>query len=409
MAVKYYNDDCTYSLPQKRLTARWLEEVARGEGYRLGDVTYVFCSARRLLEMNRQFLGHDYFTDIITFDYSDRKGEKVVSGDIFIDVETVRDNARIYGATALCEMRRVVVHGVLHLCGQKDKTPRANAQMHRKEDKYLKFWDELPKRPGAGVRSVLSALLAGVLLVGCTGGRPQAKAPQTTLSADAELCTAVEVPFVEGDTLYYHKRSYTENGSEEHCNVYVERNRGAECFRRLLSDDRFCRGQELEERLAELREKMPLPFRRHDRMGCPETWLPLVQVGGERYLDGGVYNYPLRITDSLVEEVMMDGSRFTVILSFEKPASGHYRIVSLDFFERKRMRFDLYRLDSLRGASALVVHCDTALLYRKLMVPRECAERYDLLEWDCTELPYGNEVAYDDLDFDKLIENANRE
>lgn len=409
MAVKYYNDDSTYSLPQKRLTARWLEEVARSEGYRLGDVTYVFCSARRLLEMNRQFLGHDYFTDIITFDYSDRKGEKVVSGDIFIDVETVRDNARIYGATALCEMRRVVVHGVLHLCGQKDKTPRANARMHRKEDKYLKFWDELPKRPGAGVRSVLSALLAGVLLVGCTGGRPQAKALQTALSAEAELCAAAEVPFVEGDTLYHHKRSYTVNGSEAHCNVYVERNRGAECFRRLLSDDRFCRGRELEERLAEFHEKMPLPFRRHDRMGCPETWLPLVQVGGERYLDGGVYNYPLRITDSLVEEVMMDGSRFTVIVAFEKPASGHYRIVSLDFFERKRMRFDFYRLDSVRGASALVVHRDSELLYRKLMVPRESAERYDLLEWDCTELPYGNEVAYDDLDFDKLIEKANRE
>ena len=409
MAVKYYNDDCTYSLPQKRLTARWLEEVARSEGYRLGDVTYVFCSARRLLEMNRQFLGHDYFTDIITFDYSDRKGEKVVSGDIFIDVETVRDNARIYGATALCEMRRVVVHGVLHLCGQKDKTPRTNAQMHRKEDKYLKFWDELLKRPGAGVRSVLSVLLAGVLFVGCTGGRPQAKAPQTALSADAELCTARAVPFVEGDTLYYHKRSYTVNGSEEHCNVYVERNRDAESFRRLLSDDRFCRGQELEERLAELREKVPLSFPRHDRAGCPETWFPLVQVGGERYLDGGVYNYPLRITDSLVEEVMMDGSRFTVIESFENPAPGHYRIVSLDFFDRKRMRFDLYRLDSVRGASALVVHSDTALLYRKLMVPRESAEQYDLLEWDCTELPYGNEVAYDDLDFDKLIENANRE
>ena len=102
----------------------------------------------------------------------------------------------------------------------------------------------------------------------------------------------------------------------------------------------------------------------------------------------------------------MDGSRFTVIESFEKPASGHYRIVSLDFFERKRMRFDLYRLDSVRGASALVVHRDSELLYRKLMVPRESAERYDLLEWDCTEMPYGNEVAYDDLDFDKLIENA---
>ncbi len=134
-----------YRLPQKRLTARWLHEVAQAEGYTLGDVTYIFCSAQRLLEMNRQYLGHDYFTDVITFDYSDRKGTRIVSGDIFIDVETVADNARQYGFTALQEMRRVVVHGVLHLCGQGDKTPRTNAQMHRKEDKYLKFWENFAK------------------------------------------------------------------------------------------------------------------------------------------------------------------------------------------------------------------------------------------------------------------------
>jgi len=134
MAVRYFTDDCTYRLPQKRLTARWLHEVAAGEGYALGDVTYIFCSAQRLLEMNRQYLGHDYFTDVITFDYSDRKDARIV--------ETVADNARQYGATTLQEMRRVVVHGVLHLCGQGDKTPRTNAQMHRKEDKYLKFWED---------------------------------------------------------------------------------------------------------------------------------------------------------------------------------------------------------------------------------------------------------------------------
>ncbi len=138
--VRYYTDDCRYNLPQKRLTAQWLKEVASAEGYTLGDVTYIFCSAQRLLEMNRQFLGHDYFTDVITFDYSDRKGAKTVAGDIFIDVETVADNARQYGAATIEEMRRVVVHGVLHLCGHHDKTPRTNAQMHRKEDKYLAFW-----------------------------------------------------------------------------------------------------------------------------------------------------------------------------------------------------------------------------------------------------------------------------
>ena len=140
MAVHYHTDDCRYRLPEKRRTSAWLSEVAAEEGYRMGEVNYIFCSAQRLLEMNRQFLGHDYFTDIITFDYSDLKGEGIIHGDIYIDIETVRDNARIYGVSWLNEMRRVVVHGVLHLCGQKDKTPRANAQMHRKEDKYLKFW-----------------------------------------------------------------------------------------------------------------------------------------------------------------------------------------------------------------------------------------------------------------------------
>ena len=142
MAVRYHNDECTYRLPQKRLTAAWLRRVAEEEGYALTEVDYIFCSAARLLEMNRQYLGHDYFTDVITFDYSDRKRSRTVAGDIFIDVETVTDNARIYGVTPLQEMRRVVVHGLLHLCGQKDKTPRANAAMHRKEDKYLKCWEE---------------------------------------------------------------------------------------------------------------------------------------------------------------------------------------------------------------------------------------------------------------------------
>mgnify|MGYP003306195818 CR=1 FL=1 len=137
--VRYYNDSTTYRLREKRKVAAWLKMVAEQEGYTLGDVTYIFCSSEVHRKMNIDYIGHDYFTDIITFDYSELE-EGVVSGDIFIDVETVADNARIYGATKIEEMRRVVVHGVLHLCGQKDKTPRANAQMHRKEDKYLKFW-----------------------------------------------------------------------------------------------------------------------------------------------------------------------------------------------------------------------------------------------------------------------------
>ena len=116
MAVRYHTDGCSYRLPQKRLTAAWLRRVAEQEGYTLAEVDYIFCSAERLLEMNRQYLGHDYFTDVITFDYSDRRGTRTVAGDIFID-------------------------GLLHLCGQRDKTPRTERQMHRKEDKYLRFWE----------------------------------------------------------------------------------------------------------------------------------------------------------------------------------------------------------------------------------------------------------------------------
>lgn len=135
--VRYYNDQTNFRLRDKRKIASWLKAVAQEEGYALGDVTYIFCSSEVHRKMNIDFIGHDYFTDVITFDYSDLKGEGIVSGDIFIDVDTVKDNARIYGATFTSEMHRIIVHGVLHLCGQKDKTPRAERQMHKKEDKYL--------------------------------------------------------------------------------------------------------------------------------------------------------------------------------------------------------------------------------------------------------------------------------
>ncbi len=135
-AIRFYNDDCGYRLAERRKVREWLVAAAEEEGYGITEISYIFCSAQRLLEMNRRFLGHDYYTDVITFDYGDRKAG-YVSGDIFIDVETVADNAAQYGATRREEMLRVIVHGLLHLCGQGDKTPRTNAQMHRKEDKYL--------------------------------------------------------------------------------------------------------------------------------------------------------------------------------------------------------------------------------------------------------------------------------
>lgn len=140
--INFYNDDCNFLPAGRRKIREWLLEVALDEGFIITDVNYIFCSARRLLEMNRQFLGHDYFTDVITFDYGSRR-QRIASGDIFIDVETVADNARIYKSSRKTEMMRVIVHGLLHLCGQKDKTPRTEAQMHRKEDKYLKLLDQI--------------------------------------------------------------------------------------------------------------------------------------------------------------------------------------------------------------------------------------------------------------------------
>ncbi|MFI3316958.1 MAG: rRNA maturation RNase YbeY [Rikenellaceae bacterium] len=135
--IRYNHDGCSYSFTNRRIINRWLKESAAQEGYAMGQVNVIFCSSQRLLEINRQYLQHDYFTDIITFDYSDLEVEKYISGDLFIDIETVEDNAHQYGATPLEEMHRILVHGVMHLCGQGDKTPPEAKAMRAKEDKYL--------------------------------------------------------------------------------------------------------------------------------------------------------------------------------------------------------------------------------------------------------------------------------
>ncbi len=136
MAVKYYNEGTDFRLPAKGRTAAWIRRAVESEGFRPGPVNYVFCSPERHLEINRQFLGHDWRTDVITFDYSD-PARKTVSGDIFVDPETVADNAAGLCVSPDAEMRRVLVHGVLHLCGYGDKTPKQQARMRAKEDFYL--------------------------------------------------------------------------------------------------------------------------------------------------------------------------------------------------------------------------------------------------------------------------------
>lgn len=122
------------------LTRRWLVEVARCHDRVVGRLFYVFCDDEYILETNRKFLNHDYFTDIITFDYTNRRR---VSGDMVISLDTVRTNAELFGRSYDEELRRVVVHGVLHLCGINDKGPGEREIMEMHENEALKLLDEL--------------------------------------------------------------------------------------------------------------------------------------------------------------------------------------------------------------------------------------------------------------------------
>lgn len=137
MAVHFYNEGTDY-LPKGRVKLnQWVRQTIHNEGFRVGEIGYIFCSSDYHIGINRQYLGHDYHTDVITFDYSDLEGRRVVSGDIFIDPETVADNADLLGTDPAEEQLRVIIHGILHLCGYKDKSDAEVAQMRQKEDFYL--------------------------------------------------------------------------------------------------------------------------------------------------------------------------------------------------------------------------------------------------------------------------------
>ncbi len=119
---------------------RWIEAVAGSHGYTVGNLNYLFCDDEYILEANRQFINHDYYTDVITFDYT-HAGR--ISGDILISLDTVASNAKLVGASYDSELRRVVVHGVLHLCGINDKGPGEREIMEKAEDEALAIYDEI--------------------------------------------------------------------------------------------------------------------------------------------------------------------------------------------------------------------------------------------------------------------------
>ena len=144
--VSYFTQDTAFAFKGRRLTSRWLGEVASREGCRIGAVSVIFCSDPVILDVNRKYLGHDYYTDIITFDYCE---EEVLNGDLFISVDTVRANAEEYGTSFPDELHRVIVHGVLHLIGYDDHTDADIAEMRMKENEYLKLFAELKNQRSA--------------------------------------------------------------------------------------------------------------------------------------------------------------------------------------------------------------------------------------------------------------------
>ncbi len=140
--VQYFTEDIKFDYKDKRLTGRWLKAVAEREGRILGPLSVIFCSDPYILGINREYLGHDYYTDIITFDYTE--GDKV-SGDLFISIDTVRANAVEYGTTFPDELHRVIVHGLLHLIGYDDHTPDDIATMRAKENAALALLEEISR------------------------------------------------------------------------------------------------------------------------------------------------------------------------------------------------------------------------------------------------------------------------
>ena len=132
-SITFHSEDLPFKLPTPNKIKTWLKTVIKEEGWKLGNLNYIFCSDSYLYQMNVQHLQHDTLTDVITFQYS----EEAVEGDIFISVERTSENAKTYKVSDLYELQRVMVHGLLHLMGYGDKSPADKVEMTAMEDKYL--------------------------------------------------------------------------------------------------------------------------------------------------------------------------------------------------------------------------------------------------------------------------------
>lgn len=134
-SILFFHEDTSFQLKDRTIVRTWLKKVAKKEGYSIVGLNYIFCSDKYLLQINKDFLNHDYYTDIITFDQSEVKGK--IEGDIFISIDRVKDNAKTVGSTFKQELHRVLAHGLLHLTGYKDKTPKDAKKMRAMEEAAL--------------------------------------------------------------------------------------------------------------------------------------------------------------------------------------------------------------------------------------------------------------------------------
>jgi probable rRNA maturation factor len=133
--IQFFNEDVDFKLKNSRKTIGWINSSVKAEGKLPGELNFIFCSDNYLLKMNIDYLNHNTFTDIITFDTSD--GDTSISGDIFISIDRVRENAVKFKKELDDELHRVLIHGVLHLIGYSDKSANKKSIMRGKEDAYL--------------------------------------------------------------------------------------------------------------------------------------------------------------------------------------------------------------------------------------------------------------------------------
>lgn len=138
MDITFATADIQFRVPQKKKLSEFIPNIFKGERKPWDTLNIIFCSDKYLLKINKDYLAHDYYTDIITFDLSSSEEGKL--GEIYISVDRVRENAKENHVSCLGELRRVVFHGILHLCGYKDSTPKLKAQIHNKEDQYLALY-----------------------------------------------------------------------------------------------------------------------------------------------------------------------------------------------------------------------------------------------------------------------------